>query len=54
MPEVKHRVRYLKLDVRTEKVPASDVSLAVGLRPYISDISAFFDNSIAETETALV
>jgi cyclopropane fatty-acyl-phospholipid synthase-like methyltransferase len=54
IPEYKNRVTYLKLDIRSQKVPASDVSLAVGLVPYVENITEFFNNALANTNSALV
>ena len=52
--ESKVRVRCLKLDIQNQQIPASDVSLAVGIVPYIGDISEFFSNAMANTTSALV
>jgi len=54
IPDRKSRVTYLKLDIRSQKAPPSDVSLAVGLVPYVENVSKFFHNALANTNSALV
>lgn len=54
MPQCADRVRYLKLDLRTQQVPSSDVSIAVGLVPYIANIDQLFDNVVANTDSCFM
>ncbi len=43
------RVTYHHLDVQTSDVPASDATLAMGLTPYLSDISGFLGHVLPKT-----
>jgi SAM-dependent methyltransferase len=42
-------VRYHQLDVRKDEIPESDATLAMGLTPYLADITAFLENALPKT-----
>ena len=43
-------VDYYQLDVQTQQVPQSDVAIAMGVAPYISDLAAFLANILPFTK----
>jgi predicted RNA methylase len=43
------QVNYFQMDVQEQKLPKSDVLLAMGVTPYFSDLSAFLDNALPST-----
>jgi SAM-dependent methyltransferase len=49
-PEKKDRVEYLLMDVSKQRLPDSDVVLAVGVTPYLQDIGPFYDNILPTTK----
>jgi len=44
------KVNYQQLDVQKNAIPASDATLAMGLTPYLSDLSAFFQQALPKTK----
>lgn len=42
-------VRYYQLDVQQQPLPKSDVTLAMGLTPYLTDLPAFFSHTLSNT-----
>jgi SAM-dependent methyltransferase len=44
------RVNYQQLNVQTDELPASDVTLAMGLTPYLTDLDAFMDRALPSTK----
>lgn len=50
-PEHIHDVSYLQLDVAEEKIPKVDVSIAMGVTPYVTDIESFYKNVLGSTNT---
>lgn len=47
------KVVYQQANVQTDTLPTSDVTLAMGLAPYLSDIGAFLDRALPATKTML-
>jgi SAM-dependent methyltransferase len=47
------KVVYQQANVQTDALPNSDVTLAMGLAPYLSDIGAFLDRALPATKTML-
>lgn len=45
-----HNVKYFRLNVENEKLPASDISMAMGVTPYIKDIQTFYRNTFNCTD----
>jgi SAM-dependent methyltransferase len=43
------RVRYQQADVQKDELPQSDVTLAMGLVPYLTDLPAFMLNALSKT-----
>lgn len=43
-------VDYYQLDVQTQSLPESDVAIAMGVAPYISDLPAFLANILPTTK----
>ncbi|MDE2166812.1 MAG: 50S ribosomal protein L11 methyltransferase [Alphaproteobacteria bacterium] len=43
-------VTYYPLDVRQQALPRSDVTLAMGLAPYVAELEPFFANVLANTK----
>jgi len=52
LPQDAHRVTYMLLDVRTAPAPAVDVSIAMGLAPYVADVDIFFRNVVLPATTS--
>ena len=48
-PERKSNVEYVLMDVATQRLPDSDVVLAMGVTPYLHDIAPFYDNILPTT-----
>lgn len=49
LPERKDNVEYLLMDVSTQRLPDSDVVLAMGVTPYLQEIGPFYDNILPTT-----
>ena len=45
-----NNVKYLQLDVQKKPIPESDVAIAMGVAPYISDLPAFLMNILPRTK----
>lgn len=44
-------VEYLLMDVSTQRLPDSDVVMAMGVTPYLREIAPFYDNILPTTKT---
>lgn len=42
-------VTYTQADLQTDTLPQSDLSLAMGVTPYLTDINAFIENALPRT-----
>jgi 2-polyprenyl-3-methyl-5-hydroxy-6-metoxy-1,4-benzoquinol methylase len=51
VPEQRENVEYLLMDVSHQRLPDSDVVLAMGVTPYLEDIGPFYDNILPTTKT---
>jgi SAM-dependent methyltransferase len=51
IPEKKNDVEYLLMDVSQQRLPESDVVLAMGVTPYLQEIAPFYDNILPTTKT---
>ncbi len=49
-PDKADLVRYHKLDLQTDKHPVSDVSICVGVTPYIKNLDGFLSNALTGTK----
>lgn len=49
-PEHRDKVEYHLLDASRDRLPQSDVALAMGITPYITDLSAFYTNVLPGTK----
>jgi SAM-dependent methyltransferase len=49
LPEKTNSVKYILLDLEKDKLPASDIVIAMGVTPYIQDIDAYFNNILPTT-----
>jgi predicted RNA methylase len=43
-------VTFQRLDVQVDQLPRSDVTLAMGLTPYLNDLTAFMDRALPTTK----
>jgi len=50
VPECRNRLECIQMDISTAILPRSDAVLAMGLTPYLSDLSAFYRNVLSTTE----
>jgi 2-polyprenyl-3-methyl-5-hydroxy-6-metoxy-1,4-benzoquinol methylase len=51
VPEKSADVEYLLMDVSNQRLPDSDVVLAMGVTPYLEKIGPFYDNILPTTKT---
>lgn len=51
VPHKKGNVEYLLMDVSQQRLPESDVVLAMGVTPYLQEIAPFYDNILPTTKT---
>jgi len=51
VPEKSANVEYLLRDVSKQRLPDSDVVLAMGVTPYLEKIAPFYDNILPTTKT---
>ena len=51
VPEKSANVDYLLMDVSEQRLPDSDVVLAMGVTPYLEKIAPFYDNILPTTKT---
>jgi SAM-dependent methyltransferase len=51
VPDKSKNVEYLLIDVSRERLPKSDIVLAMGVTPYLVEIAPFYDNILPTTET---
>lgn len=49
VPDATHRVEYLQVDVSQQRLPESDVALAMGVTPYVEDLGSFYENILPTT-----
>ena len=50
IPERKDDVEYILADASEERLPQSDVVLAMGVTPYLTEIAPFYDNILPTTK----
>lgn len=50
LPESKHNVEYLLLDIMEEPLPKSDIVIAIGITPYVDSLEVFLDHILPTTE----
>jgi SAM-dependent methyltransferase len=50
VPDLEGNVEYMLLDVTEKPLPKSDVSIALGVTPYIHNLEAFLANTLTTTE----
>ena len=50
VPEHAHKVEYLLTDVSKERIPDSDVALAMGVTPYVENLDSFYGNILPATK----
>lgn len=53
-PQHRDRVKYFLLDASKERLPESDVALAMGVTPYMTDLSDFYANCLPTTKLLCV
>ena len=51
IPEEKRNVEYMLMDVSLQRLPDSDVVLAMGVTPYLHEIAPFYNNILPTTKT---
>lgn len=49
VPKLQGRAEYLLMDVTQERPPCSDLAIAMGVTPYVEDLSRFYYNILATT-----
>lgn len=54
LPKNKTNVQLLKYDVNTDRLPAVDICIAIGLLPYVENVQTFFDNILPNTKNLLI
>jgi SAM-dependent methyltransferase len=52
-PEKADLVQYYKLDLQADKHPVSDVSICVGVTPYMQNLEGFLGNAMSATKLML-
>jgi cyclopropane fatty-acyl-phospholipid synthase-like methyltransferase len=50
LPKYANKVTYLQLDVSKKKIPPVDLSLAMGVTPYIKNIDNFYANILSRSK----
>lgn len=50
VPDSQKKTSYYLMDAQKCQLPKSEVSIAVGVLPYIEDVEAFFSNALSQTD----
>jgi len=50
LPDRPHSTEYLLMDVTRERLPESDLVIAMGVTPYVEDLAAFYANILPTTK----
>lgn len=50
LPDSKHNVEYLLLDIMEEPLPKSDIVIAIGVTPYVDSLEIFLDHVLPTTD----
>lgn len=50
LPDSKHNIEYLLLDIMEEPLPKSDIVIAIGVTPYVDSLEIFLGHILPTTE----
>lgn len=50
VPELQGRAEYLLMDVTQRRAPHSDLAMAMGVTPYVENLSRFYENILPTTK----
>ncbi len=51
LPDKSSNVEYLHADVTEDRLPESDVAIAMGVTPYVADLGVFYEHVLPTTNT---